>query len=221
MSRGHCSQNPTIPAAKSKDFKQGPGRDRVLKDDELRIVWNACDMNTDFGKIVRLLILTGCRRHEIGSLQWSWLDLEEGTMTIPATVAKNKRKHVLGLPPMALDIIRSVPQRVGNDHVFGERDNGFNSWQYAKRLLNDGIAEEWRLHDLRRSVTTGMAEIDIEPHIIEAVVNHISGHKGGVAGIYNRAKYEKRMKSALLIWADHIQNIVAGTERKVVPLRVS
>jgi integrase len=221
MSRGHCSQNPTIPAAKSKDFKQGPGRDRVLNDDELRLVWNACDVNTDFGRIVRLLLLTGCRRHEVGSLQWSWLDLQQGTMTIPATVTKNRRKHVLALSPMALDILKAVPQRIGNDHVFGERNAGFNSWNYAKRFLNDGIAEEWRLHDIRRSVATGMAEIGIEPHVIETVLNHVSGHKGGVAGIYNRARYEKRVTSALLIWADHVASIISGTEGKVIPLRAS
>ena len=68
----------------------------------------------------------------------------------------------------------------------------------------------WTVHDLRRTVVTGMAEIGIAPHIVEAVVNHVSGHKGGVAGVYNRAKYSQEKRAALQRWADHVERIVAG-----------
>jgi integrase len=211
LTRGYCSQNPVINA---DAYEQGPGRTRFLNDDELRAVWNSCDMTTDFGKIVRLLLLTGCRCQEIGGLKWSEVDLSAGTITLPADRTKNNQEHMLTLPRLAMDIIRSVPQRVGNDHVFGERGNGFNSWQYAKGKLEDGIAVEWRLHDLRRTMATKMAEspedggLGIQPYIIEAVLNHVSGHKAGVAGIYNRASYKSEMKDALLRWADHIAKIV-------------
>jgi len=217
MTRGHCEQNPVI---NTETYKQGPGRDRVLNDDELRNVWNACQ-DDDFGKIVRLLILTGCRRQEIGGLRWSEIDLDAGTITLPKDRTKNGREHMLTLPKMAMAIIRSGPHRVGRDHLFGERGDGFGSWQYAKRLLKDGIGKEWRLHDLRRSVATHMAEIGIEPHIIEAALNHASGHKAGVAGIYNPASYAKQMKVALAVWADHVASIVGGDARKIVPLRAS
>src|SRR5215472_1028981 len=82
-------------------------------------------------------------------------------------------------------------------HVFKE----FN-WYRGKLALDarlKGVAP-WRLHDLRRSCATGMAELGVQPHIIEAVLNHVSGHKGGVAGIYNRAKYEPEMRTALQRW---------------------
>jgi integrase len=78
------------------------------------------------------------------------------------------------------------------------------------------IATPWRLHDLRRTVATRMADIGVQPHIIEAVLNHISGHKAGVAGIYNRSSYQREVKNALAIWADHVASIVGGGERKIL-----
>jgi integrase len=69
-----------------------------------------------------------------------------------------------------------------------------------------GVAP-WRLHDLRRTCATGMAELGTQPHIIEAVLNHVSGHKAGVAGIYNRARYADEMRAALQRWADHVERI--------------
>ena len=71
-------------------------------------------------------------------------------------------------------------------------------------------AEPWRIHDLRRTAVTGMAELGVMPHVIEAVVNHISGHKGGVAGVYNRAVYAAEKKAALELWADHVSSVVGG-----------
>ena len=66
----------------------------------------------------------------------------------------------------------------------------------------------WRLHDLRRTVATGMADIGVQPHIIEAVLNHVSGHKGGVAGIYNRANYAAEKAAALARWDEHVSALV-------------
>ena len=77
----------------------------------------------------------------------------------------------------------------------------------------------WVLHDLRRSVATGMAELGIAPHIVEAVLNHVSGHKAGIAGVYNRATYEKEKRAALAMWADHVIAAVEGRASNVVPLR--
>jgi hypothetical protein len=76
----------------------------------------------------------------------------------------------------------------------------------------------WVIHDIRRTVATGMAEIGILPHVIEAVLNHVSGHKAGIAGVYNRATYEPQMKAALALWADHVRSLVEGSERKIIPL---
>ena len=209
LQRGHCDLNPTIGSASPE---VGPSRDRVLSGDELGAIWRAC-RDDEFGKIVKLLMLTGCRRSEIGGLRWSEIDLDQGTLTIPASRSKNHRALTLPLTPMMVEIIESVPRCIDRDPLFGERAEGFTSFQHSR--LDDGC-KAWRLHDLRRSVATHMAEIGVQPHIIETILNHASGHKGGVAGIYNRAQYAKEVKTALLRWSEHIDEIVNGRARTVV-----
>jgi integrase len=81
------------------------------------------------------------------------------------------------------------------------------------------LERPWRTHDLRRTVATRMAELGVEPHVIEAILGHTGGHKRGVAGIYNRATYEAQKRSALTMWANHVTEITQGADRKVVPLR--
>jgi integrase len=196
-------------------------RSRVLTDDEIRKVWDAC-RDDDFGKIVKLLILSGCRRDEIGSLKFSECDFGAGTITIAAERSKNRRAHCLTLPPMALDILRAIPRREGRDYVFGQSGQGFQRWGAYTTALRErlGNMPEWRIHDLRRSCATHMAEIGIQPHIIEAILNHVSGHKAGIAGIYNRAAYTEPMRIALQRWADHVAAIIAGRPASnVMPLR--
>src|SRR5262249_36937879 len=106
------------------------------------------------------------------------------------------------------------PNLPSGDPLFGQRAEGFTSWQKAR--LDHGISKPWRLHDIRRSVATGMADLGIQPHVIEAILNHVSGHKAGVAGIYNRSTYAREMKNALAVWSAHVESIVTGSERKVV-----
>jgi integrase len=198
-----------------------PPRDRVLSDAELVAIWNACG-DDEYGRIIRLLILLGSRRQEIGGMRWSEIDLDAGTWTLPADRSKNKRPHTITLPPTAVAIINSVPQ-TARDHLFGARsDAGFVSWNYGKvqldRRLGDAV-KSWRVHDIRRTVATRMADIGIEPHIIEAVINHHSGHRRGVAGIYNRSSYERAVKAALERWGEHVIALVEGRESNVLAFR--
>jgi hypothetical protein len=120
------------------------------------------------------------------------------------------------------DLAPSVP-RTSRDHLFGDPAGaGFTSWSRSKLDLDRrlaGVVKPWRLHDLRRAVATGMADIGIEPHHIEAVLNHYSGHRRGVAGTYNRSNYERAVAAALARWGDHVQALVAGREDKVVTLQ--
>jgi integrase len=199
-------------------------RERVLSDAELIEVWKACP-DDDYGRIIRLLILTGARRQEVSGMRWSELDPERGTWTIPAERTKNGRVHVLPLPPMAWEMIGAVPHRAGIDHLFGRSrggERGYVTFHRGKATL-DGLLTlpHWTVHDLRRSAATGMAEIGIQPHIVEAVLNHASGHKSGIAGIYNKATYENEMRAALAMWADHVRSIVEGGGRRVVALHQS
>lgn len=209
MGEGLCKFNPVIA---SNDPAEGiKPRDRLLSDAELTAVWRACEED-DFGRIVRLLILTGCRREEIGGLKWSEIDLDSGIMTIPGERTKNHKTHVLKLPALALDILKSAPQRAGREFVFGIRGGSFSAWSYSTMALHGRITAatgktfpHWTLHDLRRTMRTGLANIDVEPHIAELVINHV---KGGVEAIYDRATYRKQITAALEKWADHVSCLI-------------
>jgi integrase len=120
-------------------------------------------------------------------------------IVLPSARTKNKRKHELPLSRQALAIIQRQSRR---PFLFSDV-KGYTDWDCAKARLD----ERWRLHDLRRTCATGMAELGVQPHIIEAVLNHVSGHKAGVAGIYNRAKYQDEMRTALQLWSDHVEQI--------------
>jgi integrase len=216
MTMGLADANPVVGAVKPKDSE---GRSRVLTDAELASVWRACEED-EHGRILRLLALTGCRRQEVGGMRWSELDAERGAWTMPPSRTKNKREHALPLPSAAWDIISTVPRMANRDHLFGLRaESGFVCWGAAKAdldaKLGDSVAP-WTLHDLRRTVATRMADLGVQPHAIEEILNHRSGHKAGIAGIYNRSSYEREVKAALLIWADHVRALAEGGDRKII-----
>jgi integrase len=219
MQEGIVQLNPvfgTRPPARPQE------RERVLAGAELAAVWNAANSDDDFDRVVRLLILTGARREEVGGLRWSELDLETGTWALPAERAKNDHAHTITLPAAALDIIATVPNR-GRNHLFGGHPiRGFTSWHRSKVVFDKRLGASvrpWRLHDLRRSVATGMIDISVEPHVVEAVLNHQSGHRSGVAGIYNRSTYAPQIKTALLRWADHVIALAEGRATNVAVLK--
>jgi integrase len=223
MRQGLMGPNPHNPASVTENPDDGSSRDRVLEDTELAAVWRAAG-GEDFGKIVRLLILTGCRREEVGGLRWSEIDEDAGKITLPKDRVKNKHEHTLPLTPLALKIIHPIPRRANRDHLFGDRSPaGFTDWGRQKDFLdarleaNDDKIAPWTLHDIRRSVATWMAEHgNIEPHIIEAILNHYSGHRSGDAGVYNRARYGRQIQAALSLWDDHLRTLIQGGRRKVL-----
>jgi integrase len=196
-------------------------RDRVLTDSELKAIWKAC-RNDDFGAIIKLLILTGQRENEIGGLRCD--EVHDGRILLPGERTKNGRAHIIPLADPAKAILARY-QDNGRIHVFGRVDTGFTGWGYAKRGLDANIAEagkplsHWVIHDLRRTVVTRMAELGVQPHIIEAVINHASGHKGGVAGVYNRATYDREKRDALNLWAEHVTALIEGRDATVVPMK--
>jgi integrase len=197
-------------------------RERVLTPAELVLVWNCAGVD-EFGKIIRLLILLGSRRAEVGGMAWSEFDRDVGTWTLPAERSKNHRPHTITLPPAALAIIETVP-RCSRDQLFGVRaGEGFSSWSRCKHELDRRLAgrvKPWRIHDIRRTVATRMADdVGIEPHVIEGLLNHYSGHRSGIAGIYNLAKYEIAVASALRRWSEYLGALTEGRESNVVSLQ--
>jgi integrase len=213
IGEGLCDTNPVI--GTNKHFDGAKSRDRVLADREMAIIWHSLP-DSDYGKIVKLLILTGQRREEIGALRQPEVDLEELVITLPPERTKNGRTHEVPLSKPAMAILKSHPPRAGRDFMFGDgprngndRHGGFQGWSKSKAALDKqaGIGS-WRLHDVRRTVATRMAELGVQPHVIEAVLNHISGHKAGVAGVYNRSSYAAEKKAALDLWGRHVQAVI-------------
>jgi integrase len=201
--------------------REEKSRDRVLSDAELRTIWSSC-LDDDYGAILKLLTLTGQRAGEIAELRWDEVGDEQ--IRLPANRTKNGRAHSVPITE-PVKMILSRFNRDGRTCVFGRVDTGFNGWHNCKQALNGRIAAagkplaEWKPHDLRRTAATRMAELGVQPHIIEAVLNHVSGHKGGVAGIYNRATYDKEKREALNLWAEHVMATVGGRVATIVPLK--
>ena len=217
MRMGLATANPCVGSV----CPEVTARERVLSFEEIGRVWAAC-ADDDHGRIVRLLILLGARRQEIGGIAHSELDPDapQPSWTLPKARSKNGKAHTLPLMPAALAIIRSVPRRVTRDQLFGTiAAEGFTSWGKGKRALDQRCGVKgWVVHDIRRSVATLMADISVPPHIVEQILNHRSGHKAGIAGIYNRSSYEREVRPALARWEDHIRTLVEGGERKIIPL---
>ena len=220
MREGLAEANPMIGTNKAA---VNASRDRVLSDDELRLIWDALG-NDPYGDIVRLLALTGQRRDEIGSLRWREVDFDKSLIALPPERTKNSRPHDVPLSPTALAILKARPRLAGREYVFTSGANGYLGWSNNKvaldaRITGKGAISPWRLHDLRRTVSTRMHdELGIAPHIVEAVLNHVSGHRAGVAGVYNRAVYAKEKAVALSRWAEHLGAIVSGERSKVVAM---
>jgi integrase len=184
-------------------------RDRVLKPEEIRAIWQTLP-DTDYGKIIRLMFYTACRRQEIGSLEWSEANFERAMLIIPGNKTKNHRAHRLPLVPEAINILQSIPRRGGDPYVFRGR-RGFTSFSYYQGELRACLAatgdvtEDWRPHDIRRTVRSEMGELGVEPWIGEQILNHA---RAGIEGVYNWSKLERQMRQALQMWADRLCTIV-------------
>ena len=221
IKKGKASANPVIAAERHKE----KSRDRVLNGDELVAVWKACG-DDPFGKIVRLLILTGQRAGEVAGMAEGELQRDLRNWSLPASRSKNGLPHDVPLSDLAL--AQLPPASKERELLFGLKgDRPFSGWSRSKARLDDQIAKagpdgkplaHWTLHDLRRSCATGMAELGIEPHIIEAILNHVSGHKSGIAGTYNRAQYIKPKREALKKWSEHIDALLSGKPSNIVDM---
>ena len=207
---GLRDDNPVINTLKLT-LPNGGKRERVLTEEEIAAIWRNLP-DDDFGRIIKLLLLTGCRADEIGYMSWS--EIIDGEFNLPAKRSKNKQAHTVHLSELALEQLPA--RRADRALVFGTGKGGFQGYSRCKRELDAKLnfAEPWRIHDIRRSVATHMAEIGILPHIIEATLNHLSGHKSGLAGVYNRATYDVERAQALDRWSSHVRQILAQAHWK-------
>jgi integrase len=203
-------------------------RDRVLSEAELLAIWRITG-DDDYSRILRLLILSAQRKSEIGDLQWPEINFERQQIELPGIRTKNRRPHLVPLSKTAIEILNAVPHRSKRTFLFGDGQRGFQGWSKAKARLDENLlvsarkeAEArgddpsevkipaWTVHDIRRSVITHIGENGFAaPHVVEMLVNHISGHKGGVAGVYDKAQHLSERRRALNSWGAHIAALMA------------
>jgi integrase len=197
-------------------------RDRVLTDDELKALWKAAgELGWPFGDIVRLLILTGQRRDEVGEMEWSELALEQRLWTLPRGRVKNDNGHEVPLSAPAIEVIEKLPRVKGCPFVFSTTgETPVSGWGKGKDRLDEAAGfDDWRLHDLRRTVASGMARLGIALPVIEKVLNHSSGSFRGIVGVYQRHSFADEKRTALEAWGRFVEQLVSGTPPNVIPLR--
>ena len=183
-------------------------RDRVLTDQELAtIILGARQMPHPYRGIVEFLALTGQRREELAQLKRDELDEKTRTWTIPGARTKNKKAHIVHLSELAWRVVAETP---GDDLVFGtSRGKRFQAFSKGKRGLDklSGVAG-WRLHDLRRTIVSGMARLGVPPHVADKILNHQAGTISGVAAVYQRHDFLAERKNALDRWGVHVEQLI-------------
>ena len=226
MKRGSLAANPF------QDLPLEPvaKRNRVLSDDELLVIWNATGGPGSFNAIVRMLILTGQRREEVAGMTWDEIAPDLSTWTLPATRAKNGVVHVVPLSPQAQDVLRKAPRFAKGDadrqdavdetedddkpdFVFPGQRGAFNGFSKSKADLDEASGvNDWRLHDLRRTMATGLQKLGVRLEVTEAVLNHVSGSRAGIVGVYQVHDWAVEKRAALTAWGAHVAAIVEKHE---------
>jgi integrase len=223
---------PDSPIRNLKPPHVQPSRDRVLSDDELRAIWDASEVHGyPYGSLVRMLLLTGQRLREVAEMTWDEVDIDAGVWSVPGTRTKNGRTNLVPLSVAAVAVLRSIPRRWSEeaartkrpDYVFTTTGEApFSGFSKLKKRLDATVLSKlgesaltalppWRLHDLRRTMATGMQRLGVRLEVTEAVLNHVSGSRSGVVGIYQRHNYFPEKREALDRWSELLSEIVAGT----------
>jgi integrase len=184
-------------------------RERTLTEAEIKAIWDATESNGEYSRVVRLCLLTGCRRDEVGGLRWD--EVDQDCLVIGAKRMKGGATHEIPILPMIAAALPCKPE-ASQDCAFGRRGTGFSGWSKSKKELDARIARAgvnispWRLHDLRRTFSTRLHDAGVEPIVIEALLAH---KQQGVAAVYNRASFRKAKLSALLRWHEIVSGMIA------------
>jgi integrase len=211
-------------------------RDRVLSDDEVRLFWRATEKQAyPFGPLFRLLLITGQRLEEVSGLQWSELEQAKATWSLPANRAKNGNASRVPLSKLALTELDALAKRTGRKDGWPRRglvftttgETSVSGHSRAKARLDKNISDlaakepdmhvgPWRLHDLRRTLATVMQRLGVRFEVTEAILNHVSGSKSGVAGVYQLHDWGTEKVTALQAWADHIAGLLSASDKSNV-----
>ena len=182
-------------------------RERVLTDHELASVWRGADSIGLFGSVVRLLVLTGMRREEATQLRWS--EVHGDHIELSSNRVKNGESHIVSLSAPARKLLDSIPRIADFDFVFtvsGVRP--ISGWSRPKVDLDfaSGVSD-WRIHDLRRSLATELQKLGFNLQVVECVLGHTSGSRGGIVGVYQRHNFAAEKAAALEAWGAHVMSL--------------
>jgi integrase len=228
MKEERIAANPFLAVQISKSPKGDGSRERVLTDDELTAIWRATEATPSvFGRLVRMLILTGQRREEVASMAWAEISADQATWTIPGARTKNGKAHRVPLSDDARALLPAPPAASDQDHALvfpGQRGTAFAGWSKAKAELDlaSGVSD-WRIHDLRRTLATGLQRLGVRLEVTEALLNHVSGKHAGIVGVYQRYDWAAEKIAALDAWTAYVAGLVKGQEAgsNVVPMRAA
>lgn len=202
----------TSPIVGLKSPTKEHSRDRVLDDNEIARLLRACRNDVyPFRQFVPVLLATAQRRGELSQMRWSEIDFEQKVWVIPAERSKNGKPHVVPLSAFALEFINEVPRFLDCecDYLFTTTRRspvgGFS--KMLRRLSERSQTSDWRLHDLRRTAASGMARAGVAPHVVEKVLNHVSGTITPLGAIYNRYQYDSEKAKALEEWGDFLRRL--------------
>ena len=178
-------------------------RDRVLSDDELARVWRTTRATPyPFGPAIRLLILTGARREEIGALAWP--EVQGDAIRLEGERTKNAEPRTVPLSTVARQIVDALPT-IGTYVFTTTGETPVSGWSKAKGILDDSAdVRDWRIHDLRRTVATGLQRLGFRLEVIEAVLGHTSGSRAGIVGVYQRHAFDSEKREALAAWSRYV-----------------
>ena len=218
LERGGIDQNPILGLRGPKPLQ---ARDRVLSDAEIVAFWTAAGgLSWPFENIFKLLLLTAQRREEVAGMLWKEIDQEKQIWSIAKERTKNKKAHTIDLSDQALALIPNERQ-LDCPFIFSTTGHSAPSgFSKAKVRLDKEMAailgdafQPWRTHDLRRTAASGMAALGFLPHVVERVLNHVSGAQGGLVSVYQRHEYANERKQALLMWNTKISELDANQSR--------
>jgi integrase len=220
VKRGSLTANPW--EATPRPLARETARERVLSDTELGAIYTAAGALAEpWGVLVRMLILTGQRRGEVAGMLWREVDLEAGEWSLPGARTKNGQPHVVPLTAEAVALLRTVKRRNGAEVVFeGSRKTAVSGFGKVKARLDAALAHAaqgtdrkaapWVLHDLRRTMATGLQRLGVRLEVTEAVLNHVSGSRSGIVGVYQRHGWKAEKSAALLSWTAHVLSVAEG-----------
>jgi integrase len=213
IERGVIATSPIVGIRASRETP----RERVLSDDEVVRLWAATaagspNMELSTRLALRLLLLTGARASEVCGASWSEVDMAAAVWTVPGSRTKNGVENRIPLSDAALAVIaEAATQRTGNWLLKAARGGGHltpSGVLHAIWRILDGVT----VHDLRRTVATGLQRLGVRLETTEAILNHVSGSRAGVVGIYQRHDFAREKRTALDAWAAHIGRIVEGDD---------